>query len=193
MQIVKDTVVSLHYEMYDGDNQLVDKTEEPISYLHGGYDNIIPKLEESLHGKSVGDKLDVPMEPEDAFGDYDPKLVRIEDVEAFPQEVEVGMMFEADDEESGEVILFRVTDKAGNELLAPTSITLGRPITFSETQLLAKERNEWLEETHEVVANGTLLLAGLHVAFLLAYRRQMMLRMLGIGGGQPPAMARPQG
>ena len=59
MQIVKDTVVSLHYEMYDGDNQLVDKTEEPISYLHGGYDNIIPKLEESLHGKSVGDKAEV--------------------------------------------------------------------------------------------------------------------------------------
>ncbi len=59
--------------------------------------------------------------------------------------------------------------------------------------LLGGERNEWLEETHEVVANGTLLLAGLHVAFLLAYRRQMMLRMLGIGSGQPPAMARPQG
>ena len=53
--------------MYDGDNQLVDKTEEPIVYLHGGYGNILPKLEEALHGKSVGDKVEVAMEPDDAF------------------------------------------------------------------------------------------------------------------------------
>lgn len=55
------------------------------------------------------------------------------------------------------------------------------------------ERNEWLEETHETVANGTLLLAGLHVAFLLAFRRQMMLKMLGMGDAKAPAVARPQG
>ncbi|MEW9899700.1 peptidylprolyl isomerase [Chitinivorax sp. PXF-14] len=145
MQIVKDTVVSLHYEMYDGDNQLVDKTEEPISYLHGGYDNIIPKLEESLHGKSVGDKLDVPMEPEDAFGDYDPKLVRIEDVEAFPQEVEVGMMFEADDEESGEVILFRVTDIADGKVVVDGNHPLaGKRVLFkcTVTEVRAATKDE---------------------------------------------------
>jgi LPS-assembly lipoprotein len=41
-------------------------------------------------------------------------------------------------------IVFRVRDKLGNELLAPTSITLNRPITFDETQLLAKEQEEAL-------------------------------------------------
>ncbi len=42
MAIVKNSVVSLHYEMYDPNNQLLDKTEEPIAYLHGGYDGIFP-------------------------------------------------------------------------------------------------------------------------------------------------------
>lgn len=41
-------------------------------------------------------------------------------------------------------IVFRVRDKVGNELLGPTNITLTRPITFNETQLLAKEQEEAL-------------------------------------------------
>ena len=41
-------------------------------------------------------------------------------------------------------IVFRVLDKQGPELLAPTSITLTRPIDFNETQLLAKEQEEAL-------------------------------------------------
>ncbi|WP_137938991.1 peptidylprolyl isomerase [Chitinivorax sp. B] len=134
MQITKDTVVSLHYEMYDSENQLVDKTEEPISYLHGGYDNIIPKLEEALHGKSVGDKLDVPMEPDDAFGEYDPTLVRMESADAFPEEVQVGMMFESDDAETGETILFRVTDIADGKVVVDGNHPLaGKRVLFKCT------------------------------------------------------------
>jgi LPS-assembly lipoprotein len=41
-------------------------------------------------------------------------------------------------------IVFRVRDKQGNELLAPTQLTLNRPIDFNETQLLAKEQEEAL-------------------------------------------------
>ena len=41
-------------------------------------------------------------------------------------------------------IVFRVLDKQGNQLLAPTTITLTRPIDFNETQLLAKEQEEAL-------------------------------------------------
>ncbi|WP_373989294.1 LPS assembly lipoprotein LptE [Duganella sp. BuS-21] len=41
-------------------------------------------------------------------------------------------------------IVFRVLNKQGVELLAPTAITLTRPIDFNETQLLAKEQEEAL-------------------------------------------------
>ena len=110
--IKKDTVVGLHYQMFDANDQLIDETQQPIVYLHGGYDGIFPLVEEALHDKNVGDEVDITMQPEDAFGEQDPELVRIEDVKVFPVEVEPGMMFEADDPEHGGVIIYRVTDVA---------------------------------------------------------------------------------
>ena len=112
MNIDKNSVVTLHYEMYDANDQLIDKTEETIAYLHGGYDCIFPLVEEALHGKAVGDEVDVTLAPDDAFGEQEPELIRIEPVDIFPVEVEVGMMFEADDPETGDVMVYRVTDVA---------------------------------------------------------------------------------
>ena len=37
---------------------------------------------------------------------------------------------------------FRLLDRAGAQLLGPTEITLKRPLTFNETQVLAKEAEE---------------------------------------------------
>ncbi|WP_255991422.1 FKBP-type peptidyl-prolyl cis-trans isomerase [Chitinolyticbacter albus] len=116
MQIAKDTAVTIEYEMYDAEGKQIDKTEEPIAYLHGGYDNILPLVEEALQGKTVGDSIDVTMNADDAFGEFEPELVRTEEKDVFPMEVEVGMMFEADDPETGDVLLFRVTEIDGNQV-----------------------------------------------------------------------------
>ena len=134
MQIAKNTVVTLHYEMFDTDNTLLDKTEEPISYLHGGYDGIFPLVEEALHGKDVGDSVDVKLAPEDAFGEPDMDLVRSEPLDVFPADVEVGMMFEADDPESGEVLLFRVTDIADGQAV----VDANHPLAGSSIRFVAK-------------------------------------------------------
>ncbi|CUA81543.1 MULTISPECIES: FKBP-type peptidyl-prolyl cis-trans isomerase [Gulbenkiania] len=131
MQIAKNTVVTLHYEMFDANNTLLDKTEEPISYLHGGYDGIFPLVEEALQGKAVGDSVDVTMQPDDAFGDPEEELVRVEPLDVFPSDVEVGMMFEADDPETGEVLLFRVTDIADGKAVVDANHPLaGQTIRF---------------------------------------------------------------
>ena len=133
MSIVKNSVVSLHYEMYDANNQLLDKTEEPIAYLHGGYDGIFPLVEEALHGKNVGDTVEVALSPDDAFGEQDPELVRIEDVKVFPVEVEPGMMFEADDPQHG-VVIYRVTDVADGKAVVDGNHPLaGMKVLFKAT------------------------------------------------------------
>lgn len=132
MQIAKNTVVTLHYEMFDADNNLIDKTEEPISYLHGGYDGIFPLVEEALQGKNVGDSVDVTLTPDDAFGDPEEELVRTEPLDIFPTDVEVGMVFEADDPETGEVLLFRVTDIANGQAVVDANHPLaGQTIRFA--------------------------------------------------------------
>ncbi|WP_028454895.1 FKBP-type peptidyl-prolyl cis-trans isomerase [Chitinilyticum litopenaei] len=117
MQIAKNSVVTLHYQMYDAENNLLDQTEEPIAYLHGGYDNILPLVEEALHGKTAGDSVEVTMQPDDAFGEFDPDLIREEDKDVFPQDVALGMMFEADDPVSGDLLVFRVTEIDGNKVV----------------------------------------------------------------------------
>lgn len=110
MQIAMNTVVSMTYELRDSEGKVLESSADPVSYLHGGYDNIFPRVEEEMHGKAVGDSIEITLEPADAFGDYDEELVQIEPASAFPTgDLKVGMQFEGEDE-SGEVILYTVTD-----------------------------------------------------------------------------------
>lgn len=108
--IAKNAVVSLNYELLDANGALIERTEEPITYLHGGYDGIFPLVEEALHGKLVGDTLSVLMEPDDAFGEYDAELIRVEPRHLFPGNVKVGMQFEGSSQGSGQAMLYTVTD-----------------------------------------------------------------------------------
>ncbi|MDO4696280.1 MAG: peptidylprolyl isomerase [Neisseria sp.] len=148
MSIKKNSVVTLHYEMYDADNQLLDKTEEPIAYLHGGYDGIFPLVEEALHEKNIGDVVDIVMSPDDAFGEQDPELIRIEAADAFPAEVEVGMMFEADMPD-GDIVLFRVTDIADGKVVVDGNHPLaGMKIRFKATVADVRDASE------EEIAHG---------------------------------------
>ncbi len=133
MQIGKDTVVTLTYQLTSLTGEMLEEAtlEAPAAYLHGGYDGIFPKVEESLEGKTVGDELDVLLEPDDAFGEYDAELVRVEPADMFPKEVQVGMQLEGASEDGEHVMLYTVTDVAdgqvvvdGNHPLAGQSLRL---------------------------------------------------------------------
>lgn len=109
MTIIANTAVTLNYAMFDADSNLIDQNQDPIVYLHGGHDNILPAVEAALEGKKVGDKISVTLSPEEGFGEIDPSLVHDEDVGLFPEDIEVGMMFETRDPETGESHQYRVT------------------------------------------------------------------------------------
>ena len=94
MEVKMNTVVTISYELKDVNGNVLEKSKEPIAYLHGGHDNIFPKVEEAMHGKKEGDKIEVGLEPADAFGEYDEQLVQIEPITAFPESnVKEGMQF----------------------------------------------------------------------------------------------------
>ncbi len=117
MQVTNDTVVTLTYELLDSDGELIESSETPFAYLHGGYDGIFPLVERELTGKNVGEQCRVRLEPEDAFGDYDAELVRLEPREKFPGNLEVGMRFEGRGEESGTTVVYTVTDVAEDKVV----------------------------------------------------------------------------
>ena len=117
--VVKNSVVTLDYNVTDSDGKVIDPGEEPIVYLHGGYDDIFPKIEEILHGKKIGESVTVKMQPDEAFGEYDADLVEIEPRDKFPKELQVGMHVEGlpEGSDEDEMIIYRVTDIAGDKVV----------------------------------------------------------------------------
>ena len=119
MKIAKNTVVTVQYKLSDAQNNLIEDGREPMVYLHGGYENTLPKIEEELDGKEVGYAETIQIEPEDAFGDYDPELVKVEPRNRLPEPLEVGMQFEGmpDGAEDEEAMIFTVTDIAEDKVV----------------------------------------------------------------------------
>ena len=151
MQIAMNTVVTMTYELKDADGVVLESSTEPVSYLHGGYDNIFPKVEEAMHGKNVGDVVIVDLQPADAFGEYDEELVQIEPASAFPaDELKVGMQFEGEDD-TGEVILYTVTEIADDKVIVDGNHEwAGERVVFQATVTDVSAANTE-EVTHEHV------------------------------------------
>jgi FKBP-type peptidyl-prolyl cis-trans isomerase SlyD len=134
MQVAKNTVVTLNYQVADSDGNLVDGGEQPIVYLHGGYDGIFPLIEEALQGKDVGEKLEIKLQPADAFGDYDAELVMIEARSLFPDNIEVGMQFERGTEDGDDDELYMITDITDDKVVVDGNHPLaGMALVFSCT------------------------------------------------------------
>jgi len=111
MPINRGMVVRLDYELKDCDGEALEDEGAQMEYLHGGFGGIFPKVEKALEGKEVGDEMSMTLDPEDAFGEYDAELLRVEPRASFPEAIEVGMRFEGvpgDDED--EALIYTVTD-----------------------------------------------------------------------------------
>lgn len=131
MNIAKNTVVTLTYRLTTLDGDVLEEAgvNDPATYLHGDYDGIFPKVEAALEGKTTGDEVDVVLEPDDAFGEYDAELVRMEPAHLFPENVQAGMQFEGASEDGHHHLIYTVTDVAegkvvvdGNHPLAGKSL-----------------------------------------------------------------------
>ena len=118
MLIAKDTVVTLNYDLTDSDGEAIE-SNAMLAYLHGGYAGIFPKVEEALVGKAVGGALSISLEPEDAFGDYDEELIRMEPDSVFPPNLEIGMQFEGvpPGEDDDRWVIYTVTDIADGQVV----------------------------------------------------------------------------
>lgn len=93
MLITAPCVVSLTWRLEDAQGELIDELTEPVEFFFGGED-LLPTVEEALLEQSTGYEASLHLEPEQAFGDYDPRLVCFEERSLFPEETEPGMRFE---------------------------------------------------------------------------------------------------
>lgn len=93
MEITNRCVVALTWTLKDTLGEVLDELKQPVEFMVGGTD-LLGKIEEALQGHEPGDTLDLHLEPEEAFGDYDEQLVFLEPRTLFPEELEEGMTFE---------------------------------------------------------------------------------------------------
>jgi len=118
VRIDRGTVVTLAFELLDTDGKPLEEGENArLAYLHG-YGGIFPKVEEALEGQEVGHEVSLRLDPDDAFGEYDAELLRVEPRGRFPETLEVGMQFEGvpgDDEEGARI--YTVTDIAEDKVV----------------------------------------------------------------------------
>ena len=82
-----------------------------MSYLHGGYGELLAALERALEGKAPGERVSLQLEPEQAFGEYDADLLRVEPAERYGSGLEVGMEVEEDSR------FYTVTDIAAGKVV----------------------------------------------------------------------------
>ena len=93
MKVNPPCVVSLTWTLADTLGNVLDQSDEPMEFLVGGGD-LLASIERALQGREPGERLELHLEPQDAFGDFDDRLIFLEPRHAFPAELEVGMAFE---------------------------------------------------------------------------------------------------
>ena len=139
-------VMGFHYKLKDNEGNLIDSSEgqAPLLFLVGS-GQIIPGLEKELADLNVGDKKQVEVKAQDAYGDVIDDLKITVKKSQFPEgsEVKVGDQFQVNNEPNAPV--FTVMDiqdedvkidgnhpMAGKDLIFDVEVTEKRPATEEE-------------------------------------------------------------
>ena len=131
-QIVgRDKVVTFTYSISDESGEILEQSDIPINYVHGGKHDLFEKVEQALEGSVVGDTVEVTLTPEEGFGLHDPDMTYTDDLENVPPEfqhigAEVEMM-----NDQGDAMKFTVTHIEDGKLTVDGNHPMaGKAITF---------------------------------------------------------------
>ena len=131
MKIEKDTAVTLRFKVSDAQGKLIEENKEPMVYLHGGYGNTLPKIEEALQGQEPGYQAVLALSPEDAFGLRDEDLMRTIPRSQFPPGVKVGGQLEGQGSD-GRKQIFNVAKIKGDTVILDGNHPLaGKALRFT--------------------------------------------------------------
>lgn len=128
-------VVTLDYTLIVED-EVMESTQdgEPIEFIQG-IGQIIPGLEEALYGMKVGEGKTVVIEPDDAYGDYDPDSLQVARKEEFSEEIplDVGTFLDLMDDED-EILSAQIIEADEDTVTLDFNHPLaGKTLTFEIT------------------------------------------------------------
>ena len=149
-------VVSITYSILDDQGVVLEQSDIPVAYVHGGPNQMFPEVEAALEGKSVGDQIEVTLPPERAFGPHDPALTFTDDIENVPPQFRrVGAEVEMQNER-GDVRTFFVSRIEDGKLTVDGNHPFaGKTVTFVVT--VRDIRDATGEEQRRGVGNTPLM------------------------------------
>ena len=102
-------LVALTYRIEDGQGNVLEQTDIPVSYIHGGQTELIGGMDAAVDGRRAGDAVELILGPDQGFGRHDPDLIFTDDLENVPPEFRfVGAEVQMENE-AGETRQFHVT------------------------------------------------------------------------------------
>ncbi|RBQ28486.1 FKBP-type peptidyl-prolyl cis-trans isomerase [Aliarcobacter vitoriensis] len=145
-RIKKNTLVVLNIILKNDKGDIIVDKEE-LTYLHGGYNQIFPKLEQKLENKAIGDVFELILTPAEAFGEIDDSLIVKELLENLPKEISIGleldgengMIYIVENIEQEYAILNANHELAGITLLASGEILEVKHLSDKVVKELLKE------------------------------------------------------
>ena len=129
--VSKHKAVYITYSILTEDGRIYEQSDIPIGYVHGADSGLFEPVEAALEGARVGERREVTLGPEEAFGPHDPRLTYTDDIENVPLEYRrIGAEVEFQNE-AGESLTFRVTQMEDGKLTIDANHPLaGRTVTF---------------------------------------------------------------
>jgi len=102
-------LVSLVYRICDDSGRVLEQSDLPVSYIHGGHNELIGGMDRAVAGRRAGDTVELRLDPNQGFGSHDPALTFTDAIDNVPPQfrhigAEVQMQNEA-----GDVKTFYVT------------------------------------------------------------------------------------
>ena len=149
--IQDNMVVILDYTLL-ADEEILESTDdgEPIEFIQG-IGQVIPGLESALYGMKAGEKKTVVIEPDDAYGDFDPESLEIAKKEEFSEEIplDVGTFLDLRDDED-DVLSAQIIEEDEDTVTLDFNHPLaGKTLTFEITvSALRPASDEELEHGH---------------------------------------------
>ncbi len=142
-------VVSFTYSIVDKAGEIIEQSDLPISYVHGGQHDLFEKVEEELEGAVIGDTVEVSLTPEEGFGPHDPNLTYTDSLDSVPPEFHrVGAEVEMVNDQ-GDAKTFVVTQIEDGKLTVDGNHPMaGKVITFNIRVTAIRDA------TDEEMANG---------------------------------------
>ncbi|HHJ14574.1 MAG TPA: peptidylprolyl isomerase [Gammaproteobacteria bacterium] len=132
--VARGKVVAITYSIIADTGEILEQSDIPLYYVHGGRNQMFPQVETALEGAAVGDTVEVTLTPDEAFGPHDPSLTFTDDIDNVPPQFRhVGAQVEMQNDQGDTRTFFVSKIEDGKLTVDGNHPFAGKTLTYAVT------------------------------------------------------------